>query len=900
MSTHGGLDLFIARCHDSCMRQLWFIVGLLVLGIYCPISSQAQTVEEVALGTARKALQDHFYERAEKELGEFIVRFSDSTYALEAQLLQAQARYHSRLFDAAYDLLNRGLPKAGMWVDHYLLWMGTCQMARGDFEGAAANFGRLCRDHPQSPLRLEASYSQALAKYRKQELPAAMELLGNAQGNFQKAAQGLTNNTVAMGYLLLGRMAVMQNETAQAQQALRPLGSWKLPPNLDWERFDLLARSELAAGHTANALLLTTNALTVAETSQYVGLKGDTLSLQAEIFRRIGRLTDALGAYDTVAQATNMPPQQRRQAAMQGAELLLTQGKREEAVARLEGFLSARPLDDGADVFHLKSGELQLDSWRSQSDKSKAALLVQARLHFDTIILQITNSTVIGKAWLGKGWSYWEDVTMPLPKRMVEAQNAFQAASKLLVRAEDQSVAKFKLADTFYAQSQLAKAVTNYQEFITQFGNLPGAGTNFAAQAMHQIVRGQIALGETTQALQSMETFVNKHPKSSQAEESWLAIAQHLIEKGALVEGRQLLVKFIEERPSSPMRALAELSRARSFSYDDRWAEGASELQQWTGSYSNHPSIGEAQFDRAWMTFRAGDETNSFQLFTNFLGKYPLHTLAPMAQNWVADYYYNREQWGSAEKNYQLLFQTPNPPAKELAFQARLMAARTAILRQGYNDARGYLTNLLGDAQCPTNLAPEAWFMLGDVIIEQRITTSTNSLNNYIEALNAFAIITKQYVGHRLEPLAYGKTGDCYLQLAAQFPEYYGKATNAYLKVLQSANAPVAAKNQAEFGLALALEKLSESNPPSTRAALLKGALNHLLNILYAKDLQGQPSDPYWMKKAGLAAGRIAELVNDKGSAVALYRRLAIELPSLRTVWDAKIRSLEISVPAKP
>ena len=877
------------------MRCCRLILGLWVLSLLCVTQSRAQTSEASAFSVASKAFQDRFYERSDKELGEFLVRYANSTHAPEAQLLQAQARHQLRLFDAAFDLLNRGLPKAGSWADQYLLWMGEIQMARGDYEGAAANYGRLCRDYPLSPLRLGASYGQALAQYRKNDLPAAMDLLRNSQGEFQRISQGLTNDTVAMGYLLLGRIAVTQNDPQQAQKGLQPLSTWKLSANLDWERYDLLARAELAAGQASSALPFTTNALSAAESSQSPTMKADTLALRGEIFRRLGRLNEALATYDSVAQSTNMPAKQQRQAALQGAELLLSQGKSAEAVARIEGFLATRPQEEGADLLHLKSGELQLDAWRIGSDKTQLALLTKARAHFDAILQQMTNSTLIGKAFLGKGWTYWEDSGLPLVSRMSEAQKAFQSAAERLIRSEDQALARYKVADTLFQQAQFASAVTNYQQVINQFGDLPGARSNLLAQAGHQIVRSLIVLGDIDEARVTMEDLVKNHPKSLQSDEAWLAVAQQMLETEAFAEGRQLLDKFIINRPESPLRTLAELSRARSLAFDNRWAEGAVELGKWALAHTNHPALGDAQFDRAWMTFRGGDETNSFQMFTNFLGKYPMHSLAPMAQNWVADFYYNREQWGAAEQNYQRVFQTTNEIANGLGYQARLMAARTAILRQGYSDARGYLTNLLGDANCPTNLAPEAWFMLGDVIIEQRIVNSTNSLNNYIEALNAFAMITKQYAGHRLEPIAYGKSGDCYFQLASQFPEYYSKATNAYVKVLEFSTAPVAARNQAEFGLALVLEKLSETSTATLRTALLKASLDRLLNIVYAKDSEGHASDPYWMKRAGLAAGRISELLNNKAATTALYQRLSDDLPSLRATWESKIRSVEAS-----
>ena len=75
-------------------------------------------------------------------------------------------------------------------------------------------------------------------------------------------------------------------------------------------------------------------------------------------------------------------------------------------------------------------------------------------------------------------------------------------------------------------------------------------------------------------------------------------------------------------------------------------------------------------------------------------------------------------------------------------------------------------------------------------------------------------------------PLAWGKIGDCHLQLATLFPGSYSDATNAYQKVIDSkrADVPIAARNQAEVGIATTLERLAEIRPKE-RTELLKAAI---------------------------------------------------------------------------
>jgi tetratricopeptide (TPR) repeat protein len=217
------------------------------------------------------------------------------------------------------------------------------------------------------------------------------------------------------------------------------------------------------------------------------------------------------------------------------------------------------------------------------------------------------------------------------------------------------------------------------------------------------------------------------------------------------------------------------------------------------------------------------------------------------------------------------------------------MAARTAFFRQGYADARSYLTNLLESA-CSSDIVADALFELGDVLIEQRIPqNSTNSLENFESAIAAFERITRMGATNRLEPLAWGKIGDCHFQLAGKYPQSYDQATNAYQKILDSkrSDVPVAARNQAEVGIALTLHRLADIRTKD-RTQLLKAALDHVLNVIYSKG-----PDPYWQQRAAIEAGKLAENLSiDGNSARALYMRFIEEIPAMKATWEAKIAAL--------
>jgi hypothetical protein len=130
--------------------------------------------------------------------------------------------------------------------------------------------------------------------------------------------------------------------------------------------------------------------------------------------------------------------------------------------------------------------------------------------------------------------------------------------------------------------------------------------------------------------------------------------------------------------------------------------------------------------------------------------------------------------------------------------------------------------------------------------------------------------------------------------LAEFYPESYGVALESYRAVLAMAPpaVPVAAHNQAQVGLALLIKRTAEGKPAEERSKILRQALDHLLNVVYGAGLNGQAPDPFYLKKAGMEAGRLAEALDEPGAALELYKRLTDQAPSLRSFWETRISAL--------
>jgi tetratricopeptide (TPR) repeat protein len=300
------------------------------------------------------------------------------------------------------------------------------------------------------------------------------------------------------------------------------------------------------------------------------------------------------------------------------------------------------------------------------------------------------------------------------------------------------------------------------------------------------------------------------------------------------------------------------------------------------------------EYARAWANFQAGRETNAFRLFTNFIARFPQNGLAPVAQWWVGDHFYNAGDFVNAEKNYQLLFQ--DWPASSLAYPARMSAGRAAMGRLGYSDAIQYFISLTSDTNCPPDLDAQALFAYGGALMQKDSDDTNNPLANFEQASRVFKAIGQTYPQSEQAALAWGEIGDCDLQLAGQplGAHFYDDATNAYAQVINSPLANAAARSQAQIGIGLVFEKRALQATGSDRTLLFTGALRNYLDVLYKKNLRGgEIPDPFWTKKAGLQAAVVLETLGQWPQAVRVYQRLEEQFPPLKDLLEGKIANAQ-------
>jgi len=858
----------------------------------------AGQAEKSAFNSASNAFGTAVWDRAEKQFAEFIEKFPDSTFVPEAILLEAEARYEQTNYPGAIALLAANQITAGKLADQYLYWLARARFQSGAYRAAADDFQKLIRDYAASPLRLDAALGEATARARLDEWPRVIELLLKPDGAFQNEARtNLANELVPRGYLLLSEAQMALKDYKAAEKTLEPLARLHLP-KLAWEWEYLRCRIQLADGRVEQALTNTANLITQAGNAAQPDLQAKSIAFKAGILESLGRLDQAIETYKENL-VPGLPPESQRQAFWKITQLSLSLNKTADAAQTLEKFVNKYPDAPSADQALLLLGELELRQHLSSLETNRVGAvtntftptnaLLQAQGCFEAIIRKFPQSTLMGKTLLDLGWCGW------LQGKMVESQKAFQGAVDRLPVSGDQATALFKLADTQFQQHNFAGAISNYSAVLDRFTLLTEVKTNLFEPALYQIVRAALAADNLPTASKALEKLLASYPNGFRADGALLLTGQELGRHGHPAEARQMFLDFTKMTPDTQSLPEIQLAIARTYEQEDRWAEALEQYEGWLACFTNHPATARAMYFCGWANFHAGRFTNALTQFTNLVAQFPTNEFAPRAQWWVADYYYNLGD-PIALIYYKLLFQNTNFPPSELTWQAQMMAGRVAVKHQGWSAAKDYFTKLYNDTNCPTDLRVQALYALGDTWMNSPDSAETNKFANYAEAIGFFRAICEKYPTNKLAVLAWGEMAICHLQWL-QALHQYDSDTNAlhdFQQVIDSPFANATARSIAKAGLATLLEKQAEQKTGPEQIALLKLAFNHYLDVFHGTILKGdEKPDIFWVKKSGMEAARLAEVLQEWVSARRIYEQLKELLPPLRARFEKNILKVQ-------
>jgi TolA-binding protein len=844
----------------------------------------AATKEQSAYAAAINAFQTEIWDRAEMEFTNFVARYPQSTNAPQAVLLAAQAQFKQGKFPQTIALLNKNETRAGTLADQYLYWIGEAQFQNGDFANAAETWIALVQKFPGSPLRLRAVVEAATAFGQMTNWSKVDDLLGNPNGVFERAAQLDPGNALVVDGRLSLEMAKYQQRDFPSVVAIYEwlTNRWQtLNQTQQCQGKYLFYKAKMELGDFDASLAAASNLVQIARSPTNQDWLATGWASQAEALERMGRTDDAIAAYQPNL-AANTPEMQKREAILNIAELEIVRGQSTNAEEVLTNFLAQFKEAVSADIALLTVGELHLKDYAAQPAATNH--LSAATAAFNQFLGTFTNSPFAGKAYLNRGWCGW------FAKDMTNSLADFQKAANLLPPSADMAVARFKAGDARLALTNYAGALEDYHAVLDDFTNFPSVAAALGDRALYQILRANLGLTNMDGASNALVQILKQYPASDLATNSALLYGEGLTDARQPAVAREQFQSFETQFPDTPLRPQVEFAIARAYGLEQNWPAAIAGYQGWLEHFPTNDLRSHTIYALAWATSQAGNETNAFELFTNFVAQFPASTLAPQAQWWVADHFYrlggaNSANYVDAERNYELVYQ--NFPTNGLAWRARLMAGRAAVARQGYSNAIDYFRKLEGDTNCPMDLRVQAAFAHGNALMQMDSTETNNPFANFSTAItNEFAPIIQLNPTNEAAACAWGKVGECEFQLAL-----YDAATNAYAQVLNTnVQANISLRSQAQIGIGIALEKKAELATGTNQTALRELALNNYVDVLHQENLRDdEAADLFWVHEAGLKAAAAAETLGEWGQAAAIYAELKKWLPQLSGSLDKKI-----------
>ena len=876
--------------------------GLLACALFLFVAAgtasvRAADAEARAFESAQKYLGDGFHELAEKAFADFTAKHPASPRVAQARLLEAQALLAQKKFTAAVSLLTTNLPNAGSLADQFQLGIAQAQARSGNLEAAAGSFADLVARYTNSSLRLEATLGEAEARFERQQWPRVISLLQNTGGVFQASVVATPDTEAgARGQLLLAEALLKQREFAAAEQLAGSIPDRALNASGKWRREYLRAKAQFAAHKLPAALATTSNLVSIASTTRQPALEAAGVALQGEILEALHQPEAARAAYEQ-NQRPGRPPERIREAVFKTVELTLALGQITNAQARLQTYLAEHPNETGSDLALLTLAELRLKQFQLALASTNAVatnapmttnLLAELIADCDKLLRDFTNSPFAGRAYLTRGWA------LLFQDRTTDSLAAFRAAAESLPWSEAQAVARFKVADLEFRTGEVTNALRNYGRVLAEYQALPEVQSQLVPRARYQMLQTGIATRNVAAATASMDTILREYPVNSFTERTLLLFGQAVNELGDPATARGVFSNFVARFPHSPLRPEVELAGARTYERQRDWPGAITAYDAWVRDYSTNENLAAAEYALGQAHWHAGQDTNTFTLYTNFVVRFATNALlAPSAQNWVGDFYFGLEQFDAAERNYQLIYQNTNWPLTDLSYQAKLKAGRSALMRLSFDDATNYFISIIEDPHAPKALVVLASFAYGDAWLQR---PWTNALEKFSTALSIYGQIDKFHADDPQVPRAWGQMANCHFQLGGADPLNYAPALALYEKVTNAPSADRATRSQAEIGIGNVhwkQAKLAQKAGLTAEASsLLETALKSFLRVVYA-DLAEGPPDPLWVKEAALNAADIAEAQNKWDSAFHLYRRLGEMLPQLRPGLEKKMANAQ-------
>lgn len=784
-------------------------------------------------------------------------------------------------------------------VSEYAIWAkGEHAVVDLDYGQAVQFFSQLLRDYSDSKHRLDHAFGEAWSRFYLQQYGRVAELLTDVNAPYTQAA--LRTETTGdprattlrlKGQLLLAETWLKLEEFERTKGVLDGIPDWSLSDELVWRREFLLTQLLLKEGDLVEARQSASRLLAWARSIESVDWIAESVALKGDVLRANGQFEAALETYQENL-ATFIPESRRREARLKIIELNLLNEETWTVLDLLSSMLLQQPSDASLDIVLLTLGELNLKQYYGKVkppesgaslSSSPGDLLMVARRHIDTLLADYPISVYRNRAYYALGWCLWELGEYPL------SLEAFVQASDGLEKSVEHAECLFKQGDIQLKMGDAKAALIHYSRLLSEYEHYEDVRGLLFDQVLYQTLRAAILADNLEDATAAAQKIIELYPNGPLTQRSRLLLGQRLVHVDKVSEARDVFEDLVEQFGQFPLRAEVDLALAHAFEQESSWTSALTAYELWLETYEDHAERARVEYALAWVHDRLGNDERALALFQQFVRVHDQHEFVPLAQNWIADYYFNRGKFKEATTAYSKIANELSQSKTAQRQQSILMMAKCQFRLGDFAKVIAFLAPIKNEFDnsepADKDFAGEVILCLGDAYFayaRQAKPGSQESVGRASAATNAYIAVLSVHRPNRWEAEAWGRSGDLEYYLGEDYPE----AIRVYGLALGFNEVSISMRSQLEYSLGQVKERMAETLPEGQKMKLNEEALQHFLNIVYLKNLKrGENPDAFWIRKSGVKVMEMLERTRNWEQAKNFSEYLTELMPSQKDEW---------------
>ncbi len=784
-------------------------------------------VLESQLNIGRMAFNDGAYALAIEKLQAFLQQDPPAAEAAEAVILLSRSHQAAGAYDQAVEVLRdrAALAEKANVTPTFAFWIGMTYFSQAAYDQAIGALASLKASYTNDPYSSRCARLQARCLIKQEKYIDALTIFNKTE----KLYANKKDPDAAQNFLDWAGTLIKLDRGEEAKEILHRLTTGDLrEPDVQLGML-WLARLRVRDKEFGEAELVLKD-LVLAETLD-AGNRALAWFTWAE-------LNDAKGLSEQAlvnllkAESLLTDKKQLARIRIQRAKVMIKSGAVKEGAELLREEIPTISTEASAGELQLQLSRALLDQgWHEDAEKAFQAYI---EAYPDP-----QGEARMGRAWALMGLGKFTDAAAAYDKTYISTQDP-----------DTRRLAFYKTADAWFAAGNYEQAEEYYWRFTRTY-----PGDELLPQAIFQMALCKQHRNLIPLAQREFRKLTAVFPESPFAERAHLQMAHMLQEQDQWEAAIETYSDYLRDYPEGHFRADGLFNRAYSHYL---LAEFQRAHDDFKGVVDAHPDAEDAErayYMRGWTLYLMGRDAEALAICEEFLAKYTQSTWADDVLFWLATYHYNKADYVAGEKRFLQLAQTI--PDAELADKAWFMAGRAAANQKEYRRAVDHFGQLTKGFKTSPLLA-EAYFNQGDAFTQ---------LGSFSQAILFYEQVIKDYPQSYVVYSAWGRKGDCQFTLGEEDPERYKEALQAYQVVLDSPEAPLEMRLQAEYKMGTTEKKLGNQD----------GALDHYTKVIYSymdnRDKLGNDSIVFFTRAAFAAADiHIERKTFEKARAV--YRRV--------------------------